>query len=344
MAATLAELARRFGGRLRGVGDVEITGVAALDRAGPKQIAYVNDPKHRRQLDATRASALILTEADAQGYAGNAIVVDQPQLCFARIAAFLHPAPTVRPGVHPTAVVDAAARVSARASIGPGAVVETGAVIAEAVEIGAGCYVGRDARIGAGTRLVGHVWIGERCVIGERCLLHPGAVVGGEGFGYAKDGERWIKIPQLGRVVIGDDVEIGANTTIDRGTLGDTEIADGVKVDNLVQIAHNVRVGEHTAMAACVGIAGSAVIGRRCTFGGQVGIADHLTIADDVHVLGTSLIAGSIAEPGVYSSAIPAEPASRWRRQAARLRRLDELFQRLRDIEEAVKKLKEERT
>jgi UDP-3-O-[3-hydroxymyristoyl] glucosamine N-acyltransferase len=344
MAATLAELARRFGGRLRGAGDVEITGVAALDRAGAKQISYVNDPKHRRRLDATQASALILTEADAREYAGNAIVVDQPQLCFARIAAFLHPAPTAPVGVHPTAVVDASARVSERASVGPRTVVEAGAVIDDGAEIGAGCYIGREARIGAGTRLVGHVWIGDRCVIGERCLLNSGAVVGGEGFGYAKDGSRWIKIPQLGRVVIGNDVEVGANTTIDRGTLSDTEIADGVKLDNLVQIAHNVRIGEHTAMAACVGVAGSTVIGRRCTFGGQVGIADHLTIADDVHVLGTSLVAGSIAEPGVYSSAIPAEPASRWRRQAVRLRRLDELFQRLRDLEEEVKKLKEERT
>jgi UDP-3-O-[3-hydroxymyristoyl] glucosamine N-acyltransferase len=344
MAATLAELARRFEARLRGAGELQISSVAALDRAGPGQISYLSDSRYRRHLATTRAAALILTEDDAKGYAGNALIVDRPQLCFARVAAFLHPRDPMRPGIHASALVDPHARISARASIGPYAIVEAGAVVGEEVEIGAGCYVGRDADIGAGTRAIGHVWIGERTVIGKRCLLHPGAVIGGDGFGFAKDGDRWVKIPQLGRVVIGDDVEIGANTTIDRGTLSDTEIGDGVKLDNLVQIAHNVRIGEHSAMAACVGVAGSSVIGRRCTFGGQVGIADHVTIADDVHVLGTSLVAASIGAPGVYSAAIPAEPANEWRRQAARLRHLDELVQRVKALEVEINKLKEDST
>lgn len=344
MAATLAELARRFGGRLRGAGDVEISDVAPLDRARSHQISYVNDRKHRRLLGACRAGAVVLTAADAEEYSGNVLIVDQPQLCFARIAAFLHPAAKPRPGIHPSAVVDAAARVSAQASIGAHAVVEAGAAIGEGVEVGAGSYVGRDAAIGGGTRLIGRVWVGERCVVGKNCLLHPGSVVGADGFGYAKDEERWIKIPQLGRVVVGDDVEIGANTTIDRGTFGDTEIADGVKLDNLVHIGHNVRVGAHTAMAALVGVSGSVTIGRRCMLAGQVGVVDHVSIADDVLVLGKSMIANSIVEPGAYASGIPAERAEHWRRQVVRLQQLDELARRVKQLEKEIENLKEERS
>lgn len=344
MAATLAELARRFGGRLRGAGDVEISDVAPLDRARSHQISYVNDRKHRRLLGACRAGAVVLTAADAEEYSGNVLIVDQPQLCFARIAAFLHPTVKPRPGIHPSAVVDPAARVSAQASIGAHAVVEAGAAIGEDVEVGAGSYVGRDAAIGAGTRLIGRVWVGERCVVGKNCLLHPGSVVGADGFGYAKDEERWIKIPQLGRVVVGDDVEIGANTTIDRGTFGDTEIADGVKLDNLVHIGHNVRVGAHTAMAALVGVSGSVTIGRRCMLAGQVGVVDHVSIADDVLVLGKSMIASSIVEPGAYSSGIPAERAEHWRRQVVRLQQLDELARRVKQLEKEIENLKEERS
>ncbi len=342
MAVTLAELARRFAARLRGVGEVEIAGVAALDRAGPQQISYVNDAKHRRALHASRAGALVLTVADAEGYAGNALVVEQPQLCFARIAAFLHAPVPARAGVHASALVDGAARIAATAAIGAQTVIEAGAVIGERVQIGVGCYVGRDAVIGADTRLVGHVWIGERCAIGSGCALHPGAVVGSDGFGYAKDGERWVKIPQLGRVLIGNDVEIGANTTIDRGSLSDTEIGDGVKLDNLVQIAHNVRIGEHTALAACVGVSGSATIGRRCSIGGQVGIIGHLSIADDVTVLATSLVTSSIDAAGVYSSALKAERAQEWRRSVARLKQLDRFARRVRRLEQEVDNLKRE--
>jgi len=342
MAVSLAELAQRFGGEVRGTPTLEIRGVAALDRAGPHELSYLSDPKHRPQLAQTRAGAVLLAPAEAAGYEGNAILVDNPRLAFARIAAFLHPPARRAPGVHPSAVVDPGARIAATAAIGPLAVVEAGAVIGEHVEIGPGSYVGRDAEIGAHTRLVGRVWVGERCIIGRDCLLHPGVVVGADGFGFARDGVKWVKIPQLGRVVIGDAVEIGANTTIDRGALVDTEIGSGVKIDNLVQVGHNVRIGEDSILAGCVGIAGSAVIGRRCMLGGQVGVSGHLSIADDVQVLGTSLVSGSITEPGTYSSAIGAERAERWRRQAARLKQLDELARRLRRLEQEVEDLKGE--
>lgn len=341
MALTLAELARRFGAELRGAGEAEINGVAALDRAGPDQLSYVSDRRHRRQLAGTRAGAVLLAAADAEGYRGNALLTDRPQLLFARIAALLHPRARPRPGIHPSAVVDAQARIAATAAVGPGAVVEAEATVGEEAEVGPGCYVGRGARIGARTRLVGHVWVGERCVLGQDSLVHPGVVIGADGFGLAKDGERWVKVPQLGRVVVGDEVEIGANSTIDRGALTDTEIGNGVKIDNLVQVGHNARIGEDSAIAGCVGISGSAVIGRRCALGGQVGVAGHLSIADDVQVLGTSLVAASITEPGTYSSALPAERADSWRRKAVRLRQIEELTQRLRRLEREVQEAKE---
>jgi len=218
-------------------------------------------------------------------------------------------------------------------------VIEAEAEIGESVYVGPGCFVGAGARLGAGTRLTANVTVAHDCVLGERCTAHPGAVIGSDGFGYARDGERWVTVPQLGRVVIGNDVDVGANTTIDRGALDDTVIADGVKLDNLIQIAHNVQIGEHTAMAGCVGVAGSAVIGKRCMIGGGAGIAGHLTIVDDVHVTGTSLISGSVAQAGIYSSAISAEEAARWRRNAARLRHLDELARRVQAMEEKLERL-----
>jgi UDP-3-O-[3-hydroxymyristoyl] glucosamine N-acyltransferase len=340
MPVTLAELARRFGAELRGSGETEIVDVAAFDRAGPGEISFVGDATHRRRLGSSRAAALVLSAADANGYRGNALVVEHPQLCFARIAAFMHPVAGARAGIHPSALVDPDARVATTAAVGAGALVEAGASVGDNVEIGPGCFIGRGATIAAGTRLTGHVWLGERCVLGRNCLVQPGVVIGGDGFGYVKDGARWMKVPQLGRVIVGDDVEIGANSTIDRGTLNDTEIGNGVKVDNLVQIAHNVRIGENTAIAACVGIAGSTVIGRRCAIGGQVGITGHLTIADDVQVLAKSLVGDSIEQAGTYASAFRTEDASAWRRQVVRLKRLGRTEQRLRRLEQDVHDLK----
>ncbi len=342
MTITLAELARRFQGKVRGNANVVIEGVASLQTAGPRDIAYVSDRKYLPQLADTKAGVVILAEADAAHHAGSALIVANPHLCFAQVADLLHPPPGFKPGVHPTAVVSPAAKVAATAWIGPHAVVEAGATIGEGVYIGAGCYVGAHATIGAKTRLVAHVVMGERCVAGNDCLFHPGAVIGSDGFGFAKDGEHWQKVPQLGRVVIGDKVEVGANTTVDRGALNDTVIGDGVKLDNQIQIAHNVRIGDNTAIAACVGIAGSTIIGKRCTLGGQAGVTGHLEIVDDVHVTAGSLVTSSIAQPGIYSSSLKAEPVEKWRRNAARLHHLDEIARRLAKLEERLQQHFEE--
>ena len=342
MTVTLAELARRFQGKVRGDADVTIEGVASLQTAGPRDIAYVSDRKYLPQLAGTKAGAVILAETDTAHYSGSALIVANPHLCFAQVAGLLHPTPGFRPGVHPTAVVSPAAKVAATAWIGPHAVVEADAMVGEGAFIGAGCYVGAHATIGSKTRLVANVVVGERCVAGNDCLLHPGAVIGSDGFGFAKDGAQWQKVPQLGRVVIGNKVEVGANTTIDRGALNDTVIGDGVKLDNQIQIAHNVHIGENTAIAACVGIAGSTIIGKRCTLGGQAGVTGHLEIADDVHVTAGSLVTSSIAQPGVYSSSLKAEPVEKWRRNAARLHHLDEIVRRLAKLEERLQQHFEE--
>jgi UDP-3-O-[3-hydroxymyristoyl] glucosamine N-acyltransferase len=337
MGFRLGELAQRVQGRVQGRADILIEGAASLAEAGPHEIAFAADERYRQALQTTAAGAVVLTAALAKDFAGNALVVADPRLAFARICSWLYPPPAVEPGIHPTAVVDPTARVSPDAAVGPHAVIEAQAVVASGAYIGPGSYIGRGATVGAGTRLVAHVVLAQDCVIGARCLVHPGAVIGADGFGFARDGERWVKQPQLGRVVVGNDVEIGANTTIDRGTLGDTVIGDGVKLDNLIQVAHNVRIGEHTVIAACTGIAGSAVIGRRCQIGGQAAINGHITIADDVQIMACSLVTSSITEPGsVYSGAIRAVPAAAWRRTAARLYQLDALALRLRELEKRI--------
>lgn len=335
----LAELAERFGGRIRGNADVDLEAVATLERAGPRHIAYVADRRHASVLAQTRAGAVILNERDTGTFTGNAWIVDNPRLCFARVAALLAGAPRFVAGIHRTAAVDAAAQIAANAFVGAHVVVEAGAVIEDAAFLGAGCYVGARARIGAGSSLGPHVFIGHDCVIGKDCVLHPGAVVGSDGFGFVHDGERWLKIPQLGRVRIGDEVEIGANSTIDRGALDDTVIGNGVKLDNLIQIAHNVHIGEHTAMAANVGVAGSTRIGKGCTIGGQAGIIDHLEIVDGVHITAGSLVTRSITKPGTYSSSLRTERASKWNRNLLRLMQLDDMSKRLRRLEQTLARL-----
>lgn len=336
--ATLGEIAVASGARLQG-GDAAtvITGVAPLDRAASGQLSFLIHPRYRSYLTTTRAAAVILSPADVADCPAPALVTDHPHIAYARAAVLFALASESHVGVHPAAWVSPEARVAADAWIGPHCTVEAGAVIETGVVVGPNCVIGEQAVIGAGSRLVAQVTVCHRVQLGRRVLVHPGAVIGSDGFGLALDRDgRWLKVPQLGGVQIGDDVEIGANTTIDRGALEDTVIEDGVKLDNQIQVAHNVRIGAHSALAGCVGVAGSAQIGRHCMLGGGVGIAGHLKIADRVQITGMSLVAQSINEPGTYSSGLTVEPNRLWNKISARLRRLDELFRRLAVLERKV--------
>jgi len=341
MGATLAELAHRCHGELRGDPDYQIERIATLATAGPHDVAFVAGEKYYPQLAVTNAGVVVLGHADAGLYSGNALLSENPRLCFTRVAAMLHP--PVRPpiGLHASAVTDVSADVAADAAIGPQAVIEPGARVGRGAVIGAGCYIGRGAVIGDGTWLHAQVTIGADCVLGQRCIVHSGAVIGSDGFGYARDGARWVKTPQLGRVLVGDDVEIGANTTIDRGALDDTVIERGVKLDNLVHIAHNVHIGEDTAIAACVGIAGSTRVGKRCTLAGQVGVVGHIEITDDVHITGAAVVSHTIRAPGTYSSGTPLEAYSSWLKNAVRMRQLDDMARRLKKLEQQLSALSE---
>ncbi len=338
MGVTLAELASRCQAEFRGDPGWIIERVAPLEQAGPHDLCFVVEERYRDRLKHTAAGAVVLHPRDAGRYHGNLLLSENPRLAFTRAASILYVSTPLPVGRHATAVIDSRAEIAADAAIGPQVVVEAGARIGSGVTIAAGCTIGRDASIGAGTRLHPRVTVAERCIVGERCILHPGAVIGSDGFGYAADGSRWEKTPQLGRVVIGDDVEIGANTTIDRGALDDTIIERGVKLDNLIQIAHNVVIGEDTAIAACVGIAGSTRIGKRCTIAGQAGVVGHIEIADDVHIMGAAVVSHSIHRAGRYAGS-PLESYSSWLRNAARMRQLDDMARRLKALEKQLKKL-----
>lgn len=336
---TLGEIAVASGAYLQG-GDpaTVITGVASLNNAGAGQLSFLIHPRYRHFLPMTRAAAVILSPGDLAACSAPALVADNPHIAYARAAVLFEPVSESHGGIHPTAWIHPTAHIAPDAWIGPHCVVEAGAIIEAGVSVGPHCVIGEQAIIGAASRLVARVTVCHRVQLGRRVLAHPGAVIGSDGFGLAleQDG-RWLKVPQLGSVQIGDDVEIGANTTIDRGALEDTVIEDGVKLDNQIQVAHNVRIGSHSALAGCVGIAGSARIGRHCMLGGGVGVAGHLTIADRVQVTGMSLVAQSITQSGIYSSGLAVEPNRLWNRISARLRRLDELFRRLTALEKTIK-------
>jgi UDP-3-O-[3-hydroxymyristoyl] glucosamine N-acyltransferase len=336
LSLSLEELSRGIGAELRGSGDIRVSRVDTLARGDGTSIGFFTDHRYRDDLARTRAAAVVLAERDLGLCPAAALVTPDPQLAFARAARALHPPPAVVGGRHPSAVVAESARIDPSAWIGPTAVVEADAEIGRRVFVGPGCIVGAGCRLGDDTRLVARVTLCEGTQVGQRVLIHPGAVIGREGFGFAKDGERWLRIPQLGRVRLGDDVEIGANTTVDRGALDDTVIEDGAKLDNLIQIGHNCRIGENTAMAACSGISGSTQIGRNCTIAGAVGMAGHLLIGENVHFTGMAMVTRSFPDAGVYSSGIPAMPNMEWRRNAARFRHLDELARRLKRVEDAM--------
>ena len=329
----LAELAVRFGCELRGDPEADVDRVATLQDAIPGSLAFLANPRYRRHLAATRATAVILDASLADECPVAALVHPNPYATYARIAALLHPPPAFAGGVHAAAVVEPGAKVDPSAWVGAGCFVAGGARIAARVFLGPGCVILAGASVAEDTRLVAKVVLCHDVRIGARCLLHPGSVIGADGFGHAPDAGRYVKVPQLGAVVIGDDVEIGANTNVDRGTIGDTVIEEGVRIDNQVQIGHNVRVGAHTVIAGCAGISGSTSVGRRCVIAGMVGIAGHLTICDDVVVTGRTMVSSSIHQPGMYSGTLHAQETRRFRRNAARFQNLDELAKRVRRLE-----------
>ncbi|MEP6548660.1 MAG: UDP-3-O-(3-hydroxymyristoyl)glucosamine N-acyltransferase [Gammaproteobacteria bacterium] len=320
---SLGELAVRFGLGLHGAPELRVTHVATLSNAGPGAISFLANPRYRKQMQATRATAVMLAPENAADCPVAALIDPNPYLAYARVAALLHPEPEFAAGIHPSAVVSGSARIASSAAVAALAVIEDGAQIGERVLVGPGCIVQRGAQVGADSRLNARVNLYPGVRIGQRCILHAGAVIGADGFGFAADAGTWIKVPQVGSVRIGDDVEIGANTTIDRGAIDDTVVEHGVKLDNQIQVGHNVTIGAHTAVAGCVGISGSTTIGERCMIGGGVGIAGHLTIADDVVVTGCSLVSASIKHAGSYSSGMPTVETRMWRRMVAHLRRLD---------------------
>jgi UDP-3-O-[3-hydroxymyristoyl] glucosamine N-acyltransferase len=323
MAMTLGEIAVRFGLELAGDPDLAVDGVAALGSAGPGKLTFCTGSKYREQLAATRATAVVLPRELAAACPVAALVAARPYAAYARIAQALHPESVVAGGRAPGSQVAPGAAVPASAWIGPNAVIGAGAAVGERCSIGANCVLEEGVRLGDDCRLQAGVTLLRGVVAGNRCSFKAGAVVGSDGFGFAPDADGFVKVPHLGGVRLGDDVEVGANTTIDRGTIGDTVIADGVKLDNQVQVGHNCRIGAHTVIAGCVGVSGSTIIGSRCMIGGAVGIAGHLEIGDDVVVTGYSLVTHSLPGPGMYSSGMPAIEARRWRRAVARLHRLD---------------------
>ncbi|MBN8946556.1 UDP-3-O-(3-hydroxymyristoyl)glucosamine N-acyltransferase [Rhodanobacter sp. UC4437_H4] len=328
-----AELAARFGLDVRGDGTRMVSGVGTLGGAGASELSFLSNSKYTAQLLSTRAGVVVLREENLADCPATALIARDPYVAYARIAALFERLPAAPAGVHPSAVVAASARVSAGASIGPCCVIEADAVVEDGAVLGPHCIIGEGCTVGAQSRLVARVTLVTRVILGRRVLVHPGAVIGSDGFGLAFDTDHWIKLPQLGGVRIGDDCEIGANTTIDRGTLDDTVLEEDVRLDNQIQIAHNVHVGAHTAMAGCAAVAGSARIGRYCQIGGNAGVLGHLELADRVTITAKSLVTHSIREPGEYSSGVPLQENRLWRRNAARFKHLDEYARRLAALE-----------
>ncbi|MFJ5442192.1 UDP-3-O-(3-hydroxymyristoyl)glucosamine N-acyltransferase [Pectobacterium sp. CHL-2024] len=332
----LDALAQQLDAQLHGDGDIVITGVASMHSAKTGQITFLSDSRYREQLAGTQASAVVLTEADLPYCQVAALVVKNPYLTYAHMAQLLDTTPQPATDIAPSAVIAPDATLGQNVSIGANAVIESGAQLGDGVVIGSGCFIGKDARIGAGTRLWANVTIYHRVELGEHCLIQSGTVIGSDGFGYANDRGNWVKIPQLGTVRIGDRVEIGASTTIDRGALDDTVIGNGVIIDNQCQIAHNVVIGDNTAVAGGVIMAGSLKIGRYCMIGGASVINGHMEICDKVTVTGMGMVMRPITEPGVYSSGIPLQPNKVWRKTAALVMNIDEISKRLKAVERKV--------
>ena len=333
MTYILADIAKKIGAVVQGDEQCEISSIATLTAATSGQIAFLANSKYNAQLSTTNASAIIVTKADADKCQTNALVMDNPYMGYALVAQLLDSTPKPANSIHASAVIAEGVTLGKGVSIGANAVIETGVELADGVSIGAGSFIGIAAQIGVNTTIWSNVSIYHGVVIGENCLVHANTVIGADGFGYANNKGNWVKIPQLGSVIIGDNVEIGASTTIDRGALGDTIIKNGVILDNQIQIAHNVIIGENTAIAACSVIAGSTEIGKNCIIAGLVGINGHIKIADGCVFTGMTMVTKAITKPGVYSSGMPCQPNKDWHKNNARIRKLESLTKRLSIVE-----------
>ncbi|TMX10644.1 UDP-3-O-(3-hydroxymyristoyl)glucosamine N-acyltransferase [Aeromonas salmonicida subsp. achromogenes] len=339
MAFTLAQLAQQLGSEIHGDGTLEIRKVATLEKAGEGDITFLSNKKYRHYLEQSKASAVLITEADLPFCPTNALVLKDPYVGFARVAQLLDTTPQPATDIHPSAVIAADVQLGERVAIGANAVIESGVVLGDDVRIGPGCFVGKNTRLGARSRLWANVTLYHNITMGSDCLVQSGTVIGADGFGYANERGEWIKIPQLGGVTIGNRVEIGACTTIDRGALEDTRIADNVIIDNQCQIAHNVEIGYGTAVAGSTVMAGSLKVGKYCIIGGASVFNGHMEICDQATVTGMAMVMRPITEPGVYSSGIPLQTNKEWRKTAARVMRIEEMHKRLSKLE---KKLDQE--
>ena len=334
----LKELAHSLGGYVHGNGSVIVNGLATLKRAKSGQLSFLANSKYYNDLKKTKASAVLLTKEALEFCPTNAVILDNPYLAFAKVASLFDRAPKVQLGIHPSAIIADSAHVAKTASISANVVIGENITIAEHVIIGANCVILDNSSIGQNTEIKPNVTIYHGVHIGNYCIIHANSIIGSDGFGNAKDDKgNWVKIPQIGGVTIGNNVEIGASTSIDRGAIDDTIIADGVKIDNQVQIAHNVIIGKNTAIAGLTGIAGSVTIGKNCLLGGQVGISGHLEICDNVLLSGASNVSKSINEPGFYTAVFNARPHMEWKRTNARIFRLDKLETRVTILERTCK-------
>ena len=334
----LRDIAKTIGGYCKGDADVEIDSLAPIRGARPNQLTFVANSRFLSQLTESDAGAVILRKSDINAWAGPAIICVDPYVAYARAAQLFHRTPLPAVGIHSTAVVASNADIDQSVSIGANSIIENGVHLGSGVVVGPGCVISEGSSIGRETRLFANTVIYHDVSIGERCIVQSGAVLGSDGFGNAWKEEKWIRIPQLGSLIIGDDVQVGANTTIDRGSLGDTKIGNGVVIDNLVQIAHNCEIGDHTGIAGCVGIAGSVVIGRNCTLAGGVGVADNITIVDNVHITTMTSVTSPITLPGTFSSGTGLMPSQPWKRSIVRFRQLDNIVRRLRSLERRIDK------
>lgn len=340
---TIEQIARLLGAEFIGDPEHKIFGIASLDRAKQSDVSFLSNSKLKSQLDTTQAGCVLLSDAAKDSVQSNAVIMKDPYLGFARIAQLLDTTPIPEVEVHPSAVISETSNIAKQVSIGAGCVIEDNVVIAQGVIIGPNSVIGKGTKIGKNCRLFANVSVYHEVEIGEECVIQSGAVIGSDGFGYANDKGVWVRIPQTGSVILGNGVDIGANACIDRGALNNTIIGNGVKIDNLCHIAHNVEIGEHSAMAGCSGVAGSTKIGKHCTFSGRTSILGHLFIADGSHVTAGSLINRSNKEPGVFSSGTGMQDNKTWRKNVARFRQLDDMAKQIKRLQRAMEQLQSEK-